>query len=335
MNWGDNISRRITMSEPTEKQYYVSSKSRNVAIILACMGFLGFSGFHRLYVGKTLSGIIYVITGGVFFVGTLYDLYALCSESFKDAEGFPLYSDSSMKSNYHRRTLKKKTGFVAWVFVVIWGFFILSSFTFGLTHDNQDSINNTAQEEFKKNSSTKNNKRKEEIRPVLDVDMSGRPAENIVNTVKANILENSIAELKYIDADVDASSGKAKVTVRLHGARGLTINGTLGVFDEAAKQIIAALYQVNPGIEIENVKVIIEMPIVHRDTGAEESIPSYSLSMSENKAKQMHWDNYKNIDMYEAADKVEIHPYLQAEIKKNAGKSALEETFDTIGENIK
>ena len=39
--------------------------------------FLGLFGIHRFYMGKWLSGIVYLLTGGIFGLGYLYDLWTL------------------------------------------------------------------------------------------------------------------------------------------------------------------------------------------------------------------------------------------------------------------
>lgn len=39
--------------------------------------FLGLLGIHRFYMGKWLSGFVYLLTGGIFGFGYLYDLWTL------------------------------------------------------------------------------------------------------------------------------------------------------------------------------------------------------------------------------------------------------------------
>ncbi len=39
--------------------------------------FLGMFGVHRMYMGKWLTGILYLLTGGLFLVGYLYDMLTL------------------------------------------------------------------------------------------------------------------------------------------------------------------------------------------------------------------------------------------------------------------
>ena len=47
----------------------------SVAWIL--LTFLGVFGIHRMYMGKWVTGIIYLLTGGVFLIGYVYDYWTL------------------------------------------------------------------------------------------------------------------------------------------------------------------------------------------------------------------------------------------------------------------
>jgi TM2 domain-containing membrane protein YozV len=51
--------------------------------------FLGFFGIHRMYMGKWLSGIIYLLTGGLLGLGYLYDFWTLNDQvSLLNSESF-------------------------------------------------------------------------------------------------------------------------------------------------------------------------------------------------------------------------------------------------------
>ena len=57
----------------------------NVAWIL--LAFLGVFGVHRMYQGKWITGLIYLLTGGLFLVGVLYDFWTLNTQvSIRNAE---------------------------------------------------------------------------------------------------------------------------------------------------------------------------------------------------------------------------------------------------------
>lgn len=120
-----------SVTNQKEKIYYVSAKNRNKAIILAIVGFLGFAGLHRLYVGRSLSGFIYFLTFGFLGIGTIVDLYFLLSDSFDDGDGYPLYSYDSMKKNYRRRQPKAATPTYVYI-AMIFAFFCLPALFFRL-----------------------------------------------------------------------------------------------------------------------------------------------------------------------------------------------------------
>jgi TM2 domain-containing membrane protein YozV len=39
--------------------------------------FLGIFGLHRFYMGKFLTGLLYLLTGGLFLIGVIYDIVTL------------------------------------------------------------------------------------------------------------------------------------------------------------------------------------------------------------------------------------------------------------------
>lgn len=52
-------------------------KSKGTAIILCLLGIVGIAGLHKFYERKIGMGILYLLTGGLFFVGTIIDLITL------------------------------------------------------------------------------------------------------------------------------------------------------------------------------------------------------------------------------------------------------------------
>ena len=65
-----------------------SDKNKWVAFLL-CF-FLGGFGFHRFYVGKVGTGILYLFTLGLFGIGAIVDCIMILCGSFKDKYGYKL-----------------------------------------------------------------------------------------------------------------------------------------------------------------------------------------------------------------------------------------------------
>ncbi len=76
---------------PEEKPGAEGSKKKLVALLLAV--FLGWLGFHRFYVGKVGTGILWLITGGLLGIGWLVDIIRILTGSFTDKMGQPLVKD--------------------------------------------------------------------------------------------------------------------------------------------------------------------------------------------------------------------------------------------------
>jgi len=49
----------------------------NYSVTWVLLTFLGLFGVHRFYMGKWLTGLIYLLTGGLFFLGYLWDYWTL------------------------------------------------------------------------------------------------------------------------------------------------------------------------------------------------------------------------------------------------------------------
>ena len=52
-------------------------KSVGLAYIFWLLSFVLISGVHRFYLGKWITGLIWLLTGGLFFIGTIIDAIML------------------------------------------------------------------------------------------------------------------------------------------------------------------------------------------------------------------------------------------------------------------
>ena len=63
------------MDRDADRRYVAGRKSYNVSWVL--LTFLGIFGVHRFYLGKWLTGLLWLLTGGLLMLGVLYDYWTL------------------------------------------------------------------------------------------------------------------------------------------------------------------------------------------------------------------------------------------------------------------
>jgi TM2 domain-containing membrane protein YozV len=63
------------MNREADARYRGGQIDFNLAWLL--LAFLGLFGIHRMYLGKWITGLIYLCTGGLFGLGYIYDLWTL------------------------------------------------------------------------------------------------------------------------------------------------------------------------------------------------------------------------------------------------------------------
>lgn len=64
-----------SMDRKADLRFTTGPINYNIAWIL--LTFLGLFGVHRMYMNKWLTGILYLLTGGLFGVGYIYDYWTL------------------------------------------------------------------------------------------------------------------------------------------------------------------------------------------------------------------------------------------------------------------
>lgn len=63
------------MNREADIRYHEGHIDFNIAWLL--LAFLGLFGIHRMYMGKWITGLIYLCTGGLLGFGYIYDLWTL------------------------------------------------------------------------------------------------------------------------------------------------------------------------------------------------------------------------------------------------------------------
>ncbi len=73
-----NSSQNVNTNTNLNGVYAGRLRNKWVAIVLCLLG--GFLGLHKFYEGKIGMGILYLCTGGLFFVGVVIDFIALLAK---------------------------------------------------------------------------------------------------------------------------------------------------------------------------------------------------------------------------------------------------------------
>jgi len=72
------------MAREAERRYRPGPVNYDLTWIL--LTFLGVLGIHRFYMGKVFTGLLYLCTGGLLFIGILYDFLTL-NEQLSEING--------------------------------------------------------------------------------------------------------------------------------------------------------------------------------------------------------------------------------------------------------
>lgn len=93
--------------------YIMSNRNGNIAVLLCWFG--GVLGLHRFYLGRVISGVMFLITGGFFGIGVFSDLISISFGGLRDNEGKFLKISSFFK-----------------IISGLWVLFLILSFVFSL-----------------------------------------------------------------------------------------------------------------------------------------------------------------------------------------------------------
>ena len=86
IGWLIDIVLIPSMDREANLRFQEGTYDYNVSWLL--LTFLGWAGIHRFYIGKVLTGIIYLLTGGLCGLGILYDFWTLNQQVSEENQSY-------------------------------------------------------------------------------------------------------------------------------------------------------------------------------------------------------------------------------------------------------
>ena len=87
----------VEISELVEKSEEKKEKGKSKVLTTLLCIFFGCFGFHRFYLGKIVTGLLWLFTLGFLGIGTFIDLVRICMGRMKDKQGRRLEEDITKK----------------------------------------------------------------------------------------------------------------------------------------------------------------------------------------------------------------------------------------------
>ena len=75
IGWFVDLFLMPRLEAQADRRYVTGEKNYTLAWVL--LTFLGYFGMHRFYLGKIFTGILYLLTIGLFGIGYIYDYWTL------------------------------------------------------------------------------------------------------------------------------------------------------------------------------------------------------------------------------------------------------------------
>lgn len=75
IGWIVDLFLMPSLDARADRRYRSGPIDYSIAWLL--LTFTGFFGLHRMYMGKWITGLLYLVTAGIFGIGYIYDLWTL------------------------------------------------------------------------------------------------------------------------------------------------------------------------------------------------------------------------------------------------------------------